>query len=220
MIKLSIIRHRVVPVAVVDDAADAVPLARALARGGLPVLELTLRTPGALGGIANIRRECPEILVGAGTILTPVQVGEVIQAGAQFGLSPGINPAVVKAALEQGLFFIPGVMTPSDVEAALQLECRLLKFFPAVPAGGTAMLQALNSPFGHTGVEFVPLGGVSAQNMQDYLRLGCVPAVGGSWICERTLVREKRWGEITALAAEAVGLAAQLFSEEATPTTL
>jgi 2-dehydro-3-deoxyphosphogluconate aldolase/(4S)-4-hydroxy-2-oxoglutarate aldolase len=113
------------------------------------------------------------------------------------------------------LFFIPGVMTPSDVEAALELGCGLLKFFPAVPAGGIAMLQALNSPFGHTGVQFVPLGGVSAQNMQDYLRLGGVPAVGGSWICERTLVREKRWGEITALAAEAVRLAGQVFPEGA-----
>ena len=213
MMKYNIIRHRIVPVAVVDDAADAVPLALALARGGLPVLELTLRTAAALEGIASIRRECPDILVGAGTILTPAQVREVGLAGAQFGLSPGINPAVVREASERGLFFIPGVMTPSDVEMALTLGCGLLKFFPAVPAGGIAMVRALNGPFEHTGVQFVPLGGVSAQNMQDYLRLACVPAVGGSWICERSLVREKRWDEITALAQEAVQLAGQPLPE-------
>lgn len=203
-----IVQHRIIPVAVVDDSADAVPLARALARGGLPILELTLRTEAALEGIANIRRECPDILVGAGTILDPAQVHAVAHAGAGFGLSPGLNPAVVREAEASGLFFIPGVMTPSDVEAAVTLGRRLLKFFPSNAAGGIAMLQSLNGPFAHLGVEFVPLGGVNAGNMGEYLGLSCVPAVGGSWICERSLVREKRWDAITALAAEAVELAA------------
>jgi len=144
-----IVRHRIVPVAVVDDVEAAVPLAQALVRGGLPILELTLRTGAAIEGIARIRRECPDIIVGAGTILTPAQVGEVQAAGAQFGLSPGMNPLVVQAAAASGLFFMPGVMTPTDVELALTMKCRLLKFFPAVPAGGLAMLHALNSPCPH-----------------------------------------------------------------------
>jgi 2-dehydro-3-deoxyphosphogluconate aldolase / (4S)-4-hydroxy-2-oxoglutarate aldolase len=203
-----IVRHRIVPVAVVDDPNDAVPLARALAMGGLPVLELTLRTGAALEGIANICRDCPEVLVGAGTILNPAQVQDVKKAGAKFGLSPGLNPAVVKEAAARGLFFMPGVMTPSEVEAAWMLGCGLLKYFPAGPAGGIEMLRALKGPFDHLGVEFIPLGGVNAGNMGGYLGLSCVPAVGGSWICERSLVREKRWAEITALAAAAVELAA------------
>lgn len=208
-----IVRYQIVPVAVVDDVEAAVPLARALARGGVPVLELTLRTGAALEGIARIRQECPDIVVGAGTVLTPAQVQEVKAAGAQFGLSPGLNPAVVQEAAASGLFFMPGVMTPTDVELAFTLGCRLLKFFPAVPAGGLAMLHALNSPFAHTGVEFVPLGGVAAGNMSDYLALPGVPAVGGSWVCERSLVREKRWDEITRLAAEAVEIASRKESQ-------
>ncbi len=203
-------RHKIIPVAVVDDANDAVPLALALAAGGLPLLELTLRTDAALEAIKRIRHECPELLVGAGTVLSPAQVQAVHAAGAQFALSPGLNPTVVREARELGLFFIPGVLTPSEVESSLALECRLMKFFPAVPAGGVPMLQALAGPFGHTGAQFVPLGGVTAQNMGDFLRLSNVPAIGGSWICERRLILEKRWNTITAQAAEAVAIASTL----------
>ncbi len=198
-----IVRYGIVPVAVVDDADDAVPLARALADGGLPLIELTLRTDAALKGIENIARNCPDILLGAGTVLHPSQISQVMRAGAQFALSPGVNLEVVREAVACGLFFLPGVMTPSDVEAVLGVGCKLLKFFPAVPAGGIPMLQALASPYGHTGVEFVPLGGVNCANMADFLRLDSVPAVGGSWICDRRLVRERRWSEITRLASEA-----------------
>jgi 2-dehydro-3-deoxyphosphogluconate aldolase/(4S)-4-hydroxy-2-oxoglutarate aldolase len=116
-----------------------------------------------------------------------------------FGVSPGLNADVVRAARDAGLFFMPGLMTPTDVEAALALDCRLLKFFPAVPAGGLAMLQSLAGPYAHTGVQFVPLGGVNANNMGDYLALASVAAIGGSWICDRSLVRDQRWSEITAL---------------------
>jgi len=191
--------HCIVPVAIIDDAAHAVPLAKALSAGGLPIIEVTLRTPAALEAIRAIRAECPEMLVGAGTVLTPQQVHESVAAGAMFGVSPGLNADVVRTARDAGLFFMPGVMTPSDVEAALALDCRLLKFFPAVPAGGLAMLQSLAGPYAHTGVQFVPLGGVNANNMSDYLALPSVAAIGGSWICDRALVREQRWSEITAL---------------------
>ncbi len=195
--------HRIVPVAVIDDAKHAVPLARALRAGGLPLIEVTLRTPAALDAIRAIRAECPEVLVGAGTVLTAQQVHESVAAGAIFGVSPGLNADVVRAARDAGLFFMPGVMTPSDVEAALALDCQLLKFFPAVLAGGLAMLHALAGPYAHTGVQFVPLGGVNAHNMGDYLALPSVAAIGGSWVCDRTLVREQRWSEITQLSLEA-----------------
>jgi len=205
-----IIQHRIVPVATLEDAADAVPLAEALAAGGLPILEVTLRTSAGLEAIRLIRSHCPHILIGSGTVLSPQQVSEVVAVGAQFGLSPGLNTEVVRAAQQEGLLFIPGVMTPSDVEAALCLDCRLVKFFPAGPAGGVPMLEALTGPFGHTGIQFVPLGGVSESNMADYLRVPGVPAVGGSWICDRALIRQKRWGDITRIVQAAVASAASV----------
>jgi 2-dehydro-3-deoxyphosphogluconate aldolase/(4S)-4-hydroxy-2-oxoglutarate aldolase len=201
-------RRRVVPVAVVDSLEDAVPLARALAQGGLPVIEITLRTPCALDCIWAIHKECPEVLVGAGTILQTSQVKAAVEAGASFGVSPGLNADVVRAALKQELFFIPGVMTPSEVETAMGLGCRLLKFFPAEVAGGVKMLKALAGPYESAGVRFIPLGAVSVVNMADYLALPIVAAVGGSWMCERKLVREKKWTELAAIAAAAVAKAA------------
>jgi 2-dehydro-3-deoxyphosphogluconate aldolase/(4S)-4-hydroxy-2-oxoglutarate aldolase len=199
--------HRIVPVVVLDAVDDALPLADALVAGGLPLLEVTLRTPAALDSIRLLRRERPDLLVGAGTVLSPEQVQGAVDAGAQFGLAPGLNPRVVKAAAEQGWFFIPGVMTPSDVEIALELGARLLKFFPAQAAGGPAMLRALAGPFGHTGVRFVPLGGVGPANLAEYLDQPGVCAVGGSWMVERSLIRAGRFEEIARLAREAVELA-------------
>lgn len=210
---LQIIQHRIVPVATLEDAADAVPLAEALAAGGLPILEVTLRTPAGLESIRLIRTHCPHILIGSGTVLSPQQVSAVVAAGAQFGLSPGLNPEVVRAAHKEGLFFLPGVMTPSDVEAALGLDCRLVKFFPAGPAGGIPMLEALTGPFAHTGMKFVPLGGVSESNIADYLRIPGVPAVGGSWICDRNLIRQKRWADITRITQAAVARAASVTTQ-------
>jgi 2-dehydro-3-deoxyphosphogluconate aldolase/(4S)-4-hydroxy-2-oxoglutarate aldolase len=201
-------RRRVVPVAVVDSVEDAVPLARALAQGGLPVIEITLRTPCALDCIRAIRQGCPEVLVGAGTILDALQLRAAIEAGARFGVSPGMNPDVVRAAIHQQTLFIPGVMTPSEVETAVGLGCRLLKFFPAEVAGGVKMLKALAGPYEATGVRFIPLGGVSAANLAEYLALPIVAAVGGSWMCERRLVRENKWTELAAIAAAAVAKAA------------
>ena len=201
-------RRRVVPIAVIDSVADAVPLARALIHGGLPVIEITLRTPCALDCIRAIRQGCPEVLVGAGTILDALQLRGAIKAGAKFGVSPGMNDDVVRAALQHQLLFIPGVMTPSEVESALGLGCRLLKFFPAEVAGGAKMLKALAGPYEATGVRFIPLGGITPANMAEYLALPNVAAVGGSWMCERKLVREKKWTELAAIAAAAVAKAA------------
>jgi 2-dehydro-3-deoxyphosphogluconate aldolase/(4S)-4-hydroxy-2-oxoglutarate aldolase len=199
--------HKIVPVVVMDEVGDALPLADALLAAGLPVLEVTLRTPAALDAIRLLRRERPQMLVGAGTVLSPERVGEAVAAGAQFGLAPGLNPRVVRAASDLGWFFIPGVMTPSDVENSLDLGARLLKFFPAQVAGGPAMLRALAGPFAHTGVQFVPLGGVGPGNMAEYLAQPGVPAVGGSWLAERSLIRSGHFHEIERLTRQALTLA-------------
>ncbi len=199
--------YRIVPVAVVDAPEDALPMADALLAAGLPVVEVTLRTPAALESIRLLRRDRPQLLVGAGTVLSPAQVKEAVEAGAQFGLAPGLNPRVVGAAAEAGWFFMPGVMTPSEVELALELGARLLKFFPAEAAGGAATLRALAGPFAHTGVKFVPLGGVGPGNLAEYLALPSVAAVGGSWMIDRSMIRDGRFDEIERLARQAVELA-------------
>jgi 2-dehydro-3-deoxyphosphogluconate aldolase / (4S)-4-hydroxy-2-oxoglutarate aldolase len=202
-----IFQKRVVPVVVIDRAEDAVPLAEALQQGGLDIVEVTLRTPAAEESIRNIRRTFPAMLVGAGTVLETDQVKRAVDAGAQFGVAPGLNPDVVNASRRAGLPFIPGVMTPSDVEAALALGCKLQKFFPAEIAGGLNMLKALAGPYDHTGVKFVPLGGVTAATAPAYLALPIVAAIGGSWIAERKLIVAHKWSTITSLAAEVVKLA-------------
>jgi len=202
-----ILDKRVVPVAVIENAADAVPLAQALLRGGLDIIEVTFRTEAAAACIRLIAEACPEMLVGAGTILTPDQVDQAAAAGARFGVAPGLNGKVLLRAKACGLPFVPGVMTPTDIENGLDLGCKLLKFFPAESAGGVKALQAYAGPYAHTGVKFIPLGGVNMTNAPAYLALPLVGAIGGSWITEKKLIKEQRWDEITRLAAEAVKLA-------------
>jgi 2-dehydro-3-deoxyphosphogluconate aldolase/(4S)-4-hydroxy-2-oxoglutarate aldolase len=201
---------RVVPVVVIDRAEDAIPLAEALLAGGLNVMEITFRTPAAEQSIRNVRKALPKMLVGAGTILDTDQLQHAIDAGAQFAVAPGLNEAVVKKSLALKLPFVPGVMTPSDVEHGLALGCKLQKFFPAEVAGGVQMLQALAGPYAHTGMKFIPLGGVNASNARAYLTLPIVAAIGGSWMVERKLVAEKNWSTIRTLTAEAVQLAASV----------
>jgi 2-dehydro-3-deoxyphosphogluconate aldolase/(4S)-4-hydroxy-2-oxoglutarate aldolase len=204
-----IIAKRVVPVAVIDQIQDAVPLAEALRAGGLNVIEVTFRTDAAEQAIRNIATRFPDMLVGAGTLLTGDQVKRAKNAGAQFGVSPGLNESVVNKAQEVSLPFVPGVMTPSDVEKALTLGCKLQKFFPADVAGGPKMLKAMAGPYGHTGLKFIPLGGINVNTMADYLAMPIVAAIGGSWMADRKLVAAKDWAKITALTAEAVAVAAK-----------
>lgn len=192
---------RVVAVLTLDEADDALPLAEALLAGGIRVIELTLRTPAAEEGIRRIAAAYPQMLVGAGTVLTAGQLGRAINAGAAFAVSPGLNLAVSAEAAARGYSYFPGVMTPTDVEAALALGHRLLKFFPASIAGGIPMLKALDAPYGQAGVKFLPLGGVNADNAAAYLALDCVAAIGGSWIAGRSLIKEKRFDEIQRRAA-------------------
>ncbi|MGB7345653.1 MAG: bifunctional 4-hydroxy-2-oxoglutarate aldolase/2-dehydro-3-deoxy-phosphogluconate aldolase [Pirellulaceae bacterium] len=187
----------VIAVLVIDDANHAVPLARALHAGGIDVMELTLRTDAAIDSLMRVREEVPEMIAGIGTILRPDQVQQVADAGAAFGVAPGLNANVVQSAQDAGLPFAPGIVTPSDVEAAVELGCRELKFFPAQVSGGVEYLSSMSAPYNHLGLQYIPLGGINANNMLDYLRLPIVPAVGGSWIATRQLIANEQWETIT-----------------------
>jgi 2-dehydro-3-deoxyphosphogluconate aldolase/(4S)-4-hydroxy-2-oxoglutarate aldolase len=187
---------RVVAVLTLDKAEDALPLADALLAGGIRAIELTLRTPEAEEGIRRIAAARPEMLVGAGTVLTAEQLHRAVNAGAAFAVSPGLNHAVSAEADARGFAYFPGVMTPTDVEAALALGHRLMKFFPAETAGGVKMIKALEAPYAQAGVSFLPLGGINENNAGQYLALPSVAAIGGSWIAERALIKEKRFDEI------------------------
>ncbi|MES2474586.1 MAG: bifunctional 4-hydroxy-2-oxoglutarate aldolase/2-dehydro-3-deoxy-phosphogluconate aldolase [Verrucomicrobiota bacterium] len=203
-----ILAKRIVPVVVLDRAESAEPLAEALLAGGLDIMEITFRTAAAEECIRRIAARFPEILLGAGTLLDVGQVKRAKDAGAVFGLAPGLNPDTIAAAREVGLQFSPGVMTPSEVEQALALDCKLLKFFPAEVAGGVNMLKALAGPYGHTGLKFIPTGGVSSGNLEAYLKLPVVAAIGGSWMVDKQLVNDGNWAEITRLTQEALAAAA------------
>ncbi len=196
----------IVAVLVIDREEDGPDLAKALLAGGVDIMELTLRTPAAIGALRRIRAEVPDMLAGAGTVLTPAQVEEVKNAGAEFAVSPGLNPRVMQAAKEAGLPFAPGISTPSDIEQALEFDCRLLKFFPAEASGGLARLKAMSAPYQHLGVRFVPLGGVNEKNMSTYLADPLIAALGGSWLAPREAIMEKRWSDITGLARQATTL--------------
>jgi 2-dehydro-3-deoxyphosphogluconate aldolase/(4S)-4-hydroxy-2-oxoglutarate aldolase len=200
----------VVAVLVVDDANDAVPLARALLDGGIDAMELTLRTPAALEALAAIKAHVPEMLAGIGTILRPDQVRQVCDAGAAFGVAPGLNPRVVEAARKISLPFAPGIATPSDLERALEMGCRDVKFFPAEPLGGLKYLKSLAAPYAHLGVRFVPLGGLTLENMGSYLADPLVLAVGGSWLAPRDLIQAGDWGAIRDRAAAARNAAQEI----------
>lgn len=186
----------VVPVVEVEDSAHAVPLAQALAEAGLPVLEITFRTPAAGEAVAAIAAELPDFLLGAGTLLTPDSVAAAVTAGARFGVSPGVSPRCVAAAAERDFPFIPGAVTPTEVMTCLDSGANHIKFFPAGAYGGVTALSALAGPFASAGVRFMPTGGVDASNAADYLRLPHVFAVGGTWIAPRSDIAQGRWREI------------------------
>lgn len=200
-------RARVVPVVVVDDETQGLGVAKALSDGGLPVAEVTFRTAGARAAIAAIAAEHPDLLVGAGTVVTPRQVDEAVEAGARYLVSPGTSAAVVKAAQAAGIPILPGVASASDIMAALELGVTTVKLFPAGVVGGPAAIKALSAPFGQ--VRFVPTGGVSATNLPEYLGLPSVLAVGGSWMVDKKLVVAGDFAEITRRTADAVSVAAR-----------
>lgn len=196
--------HRIVPVIAIDNVEHALPLADALLAGGLPVVEITFRTTVAAEVIRLLTAERPQMLVGAGTVLDPATVDAALEAGAAFALAPGCLPATIKRAATVGLPFVPGVQTPSEIEHARSLGCNMLKFFPAEAAGGIAMLEALSAPYKHTGIRFIPTGGITPRNFCSYLQSPVVAAVGGTWLARSSDLTEGRFAEITARTHDAI----------------
>lgn len=195
-----------IAVVVLDDPSKALALADALLEGGVKVMELTLRTPAALEAIAEVAAKRPEMIVGAGTVLTLDQLAAAKAAGAAFAVAPGFNPRIVSAAKDMGFSFAPGVMTPSEIEGAVELGCKLLKFFPAGAIGGLKAIKTLVAPYNHLGLKYIPLGGLNPETTEEYLASPLIAACGGSWIAPSKLINADDWATIKANAALATEL--------------
>ena len=194
----------VVPVVVLDDAKDAKPLAKALCDGGLACAEVTFRTDAAEESIRIMTEACPEMVVGAGTVLTTEQADRAIAAGASFIVTPGLDPEIVRHCIEKNIPITPGVVTPSELAQAYSLGLRIVKFFPAEPSGGLPMIKALAAPYYM--MQFMPTGGISAATLSDYLRYEKIFACGGSWMVKGELIKSGDFDKITSLTKEAVEL--------------
>jgi 2-dehydro-3-deoxyphosphogluconate aldolase/(4S)-4-hydroxy-2-oxoglutarate aldolase len=202
-VKEHIAQTYLVPVVVLDDAGTAVAAARALLAGGIDVMEITLRTDAGLPSIERVRREVPEMLVGAGTVITPVQCRLAAEAGAQFIVSPGFDKDVAEVCIWKGVLLLPGCVTPTEITAALKAKLDVVKFFPANVYGGIKAIKALSGPF--SGVKFVPTGGVDLSNLADYIDKS-VFAVGGGWLCDKKAVNSGDFAAITKVAADSVAV--------------
>ena len=200
----------VVPVLAIESVEAVLPLADALLEGGLPVAEVTFRTEAAADVIARMTEARPELFVGAGTVLTVENLKRAIDCGAKFGVAPGLNPAVVQAARAVDFPFMPGVATPSDIEGAVALGCRALKFFPAGALGGVSMLKSIAAPYLHLGLRFMPTGGVSTENLASYLEYPPIVAAGGTWIAKPDDLAAGRWDEIRDRCKRACEIVAQV----------
>jgi 2-dehydro-3-deoxyphosphogluconate aldolase/(4S)-4-hydroxy-2-oxoglutarate aldolase len=200
-----------VPVVVIDEVDQGVPLARALMAGGLPIVEVTLRTPAGLGAIEAMAG-LDEVLVGAGTVITPAQVDAAVAAGARYIVSPGLSERVAERCREVGVPLLPGAVTATEVQRAIELGFEVVKFFPAGTSGGAAAIKDLSGPFG--GMRFVPTGGVGPNNLADYLSLAAVAAVGGSWLAPRELLAAGNFAEVERRTAGVVRLVGQIRERE------
>ena len=199
-----IAKEGIIAVLEIESEKNAVPLAKALFEGGIGVIELALRTPAAIPSISLIAKEVPQMYIGVGTIIEEGQASAVKKEnGVRFGVSPGINLAIVKEAIAAELPFAPGIATPSELEQAISLGCRVVKFFPAEGMGGLSYLKSINAPYNHLGIKYIPLGGVSVDNLASYAQFDSVLAIGGSWIANKELINAQNWNEITRRAREA-----------------
>lgn len=201
-------RYGIVPVVVLNDAKKALPLAKALCDGGLPCAEVTFRTDAAEESIRIMSREFPDMLIGAGTVLSTEQVDRAVAAGAKFIVSPGLNPKVVTYCQEKNIPIVPGVVTPTEMEQAMELGLKIVKFFPAEPSGGLAMIKAVAAPY--TMLKFMPTGGINAKNVRDYLAYDKILACGGSWMVKGSLIDEDRFDEIETMCREAVEIVKEI----------
>lgn len=197
-------QYGIIPVVVIDDVEDAVPLAKALCDGGLACAEVTFRTAAAKESIRKMSEAFPHMLIGAGTVLTTKQVDEAVEAGAKFIVSPGLNPNVVSYCVKKNILIIPGCANPSDIEIALSLGLSVVKFFPAEAAGGLAMIKAMAAPY--TNVRFMPTGGISEKNLNAYLAFDKIVACGGSWMVNGAFIKEGDFEKITLKTQEAIEL--------------
>lgn len=197
-------QERIIAVLCIETAQDALQTVAALVRGGVHAIELTLRTERALEALSAVREAFPDLLLGVGTVLRAKQIDQVVASGADFAVAPGLNADVVRAAREVNLPFAPGIMTPSEIEAALTLDCRVLKFFPAETSGGLKHLQTLSAPYRHLDLSFIPLGGIQTDNLSTWLGSPLISAVGGSWIAPAPLIAAGGWDQIEANAAAAM----------------
>jgi 2-dehydro-3-deoxyphosphogluconate aldolase/(4S)-4-hydroxy-2-oxoglutarate aldolase len=192
----------IIAVLVIDELKHAVPVAQALLKGGVNAIELTLRTPVAMDAARLIKKEVPEMSLGFGTVLTIDQVKAVADLGADFAVSPGCNPKIIAEAYKQGLSFAPGVMTPSDIEVAVEQGCRVLKYFPAETSGGMKHLINMVAPYQYLGLKFIPLGGCNISNAPSYLESSLITAIGGSWVAKQALIQAEDWDTVTENALE------------------
>ena len=199
-----IAKQGIIAVLEIESEKNAVPLAKALLDGGITVIELALRTKAAFPSISLIAKEFPQMYIGIGTVIEPGQAETVKkEAGVRFAVSPGINSVIVKEAIEADLPFAPGIATPSELELAISLGCRVVKLFPAEGMGGLKYLKSINGPYNHLGIRYIPLGGVTVENLPGYAEFAPVLAIGGSWIATKELINAQNWQEITKRAKEA-----------------
>ena len=192
-IKAKINEHKIIPVIAIEKMDDVLPLAEALIKGGLPLIEITFRTKIAPEAIKLLRKEKPEMLLGAGTVLTTDELKAAMDNGAAFGVAPGFNPKIVEEALKNNFIFMPGILTPTDLEAALSLGINDFKFFPAEAAGGVNYLKSISAPYTHKNIQFIPTGGININNLKNYLDLDEVLAVGGTWLAKKAEIESGQW---------------------------
>ena len=207
----------VIPVIAFDAPEAALPLADALLAGGLPIAEITFRTRAAADVMRLLGRERPQLLVGAGTVLSRENLVAAKQAGARFAVAPGFHPAIVSEAAAIGLPFFPGVATPSEIEQTMAMGCTVLKFFPAEALGGVSFIQSVAAPYAHTGLRFIPTGGVGPANLEHYLALNIVIAVGGTWIARKEDIASGKWDMIAERCRAARDTVARVKDKQGTP---
>lgn len=200
----------IVAVLVIDELKHAIPVARALLEGGVNAIELTLRTPAALDAAIAIKKNFPEMNLGIGTVLTVDQVKAIADLGVDFAVAPGCNPKTIEAAQKYGVSFAPGISTASELETAVELGCRVIKFFPAESLGGIKYLNNMVAPYNYLGLKFIPLGGLDINNARGYLESKLITAIGGSWIAKQALIQSENWAAITSNAKEIRALINQI----------